>query len=232
MRGCYASVARFKHAYCRAEDELLRAERTTALRQGAGVTPAADLHGAWRSMLFSSFHDIPPGSSIERAFDEQIDEVGGIRHTARQVAFAAANQLARRVRISLPAVPPDHPVAVPFVIWNPHLEPLQAFVEIEAGIDHRPVWSYRGRPRELPLEVRVAGRRAPFQEIAAENDCGFGDAPWRKRVLAPVGLPAAGWTVATVVWVEGTEPPVWPHRASGQRNSIRNDFYRVAAVRG
>ena len=50
MRGCYSAVARFKHGYRRAEHELLRAERTTALLAHASIAPAVNLTPAWESV--------------------------------------------------------------------------------------------------------------------------------------------------------------------------------------
>ncbi|MBS0631907.1 MAG: glycoside hydrolase family 38 [Verrucomicrobia bacterium] len=231
MRGCYASVARFKHPYRRAEHELQRAERTVALLQRAGHAPAPDLSPAWESVLFNSFHDILPGSSIERGFDEQIDEVSGVRHTARDAAFRALNSLIGRVRITVPQVAADHPRAVPFLLWNPHPRPLQTFVEIEAMADHRPVWKYHHKAHELPLEVRLGGKRVPFQILATEHES-FGDLAWRKRVILPVTLPAAGWHLATVAWVEGSVSPAYSSTATGQGQSIRNDFYQISAKPG
>lgn len=231
MRGCYAAVARFKHAYRRAEHELQRAERTVALLQRAGHAPAPDLAPAWESVLFNSFHDILPGSSIERAFDEQIDEVGAVRHTARDAAFRALNHLIGRVRITVPAVAADHPRAVPFLLWNPLPRPVQTFIEIEAMTDHRPVWKYQHKAHELPLEVRLGGKRVPFQVLSTEHES-FGDLAWRKRVIVPVTLPAAGWHIATVAWVEGSVSPAYPSTATGKGQSIRNDFYQISAKPG
>jgi alpha-mannosidase len=231
MRGCYASVARFKYGYRRAEHELLRAERTTALLQRAGIAPASDLTGAWASVLFNSFHDILPGSSVERAFDEQIDEVGGVRHAVRTTTFRALNHLAGRVRITLPRVGRDHPKAVPLLLWNPHLQPVQTFVELEACLDHRPISAYNNRAAELPLEVRVGGRPAAHQVIATEHDS-FGNLAWRKRVVVPVTLPAAGWNVASIGWVEKPAVPAYAAKATGRGQSIRNAFYTVSAQPG
>ncbi len=231
MRGCYASVARFKHGYRRAEHELLRAERTTALLHGAGLAPATDLTRAWESVLFNSFHDILPGSSIERAFDEQIDEVGGVRHAARATAFRALNSLAGRVRINLPRVGPDLPKAVPFLLWNPHLHPVQTFVELEACLDHRPIWQYQNRAAELPVEVRLGGRPVAHQVIATEH-LSFPQLAWRKRVVVPVTLPAAGWNVASLGWVEKAARPTLAATATGRGRAIRNEFYAVSAQPG
>jgi alpha-mannosidase len=231
LRGCYASVARFKHGYRRAEQELLRAERTTALLQDAGLAPASDLSGAWQSILFNSFHDILPGSSIERAFDEQIDEVSSVRHTVRDIAFRALNHLASHARITLPAVGSDHPKAVPFLVWNPLLRPVRTFVEIEACLDFRFIEPYKSRVDELPMEVRIGGRRAPFQVIATESES-FSKLAWRKRVLVPMALPAAGWNLVSLGWVEGSSSPAYPRPVTGKGQLIRNSFYEVSVRPG
>jgi alpha-mannosidase len=231
MRGCYAAVARFKHAYRRAEHELLSAERTTTLLQHANLAPATNLTAAWESVLFNSFHDILPGSSIERAFDEQCDEVGGVRHTARESAFRALNHLAGRVRITLPKVAADHPKAVPYLLWNPHLRPVQTHLEIEGCIDHRPVPAYKDRVAELPVEVRLNGKPVPHQVIATEHES-FVDLAWRKRVVVPVTLPAAGWNVVTLAWVEKPAVPTLSAKATGRDRTIHNDFYRITAQPG
>lgn len=228
LRGCYASVARFKHPYRHAEQELLRAERTTTLLQHAGLTPAADLTAAWQTVLFNSFHDILPGSSIERAFDEQIDAVGGARQSAREAAFRSLNTLAGRVRVNLPKVAADHPRAVPFLLWNPHLQPVRTFVELEACVDHRPVPAYQNRPDALPVEVRLNGRVVPHQILATDHTS-FVDLAWRKRVLVPVTLPAAGWQVASLGWVENSPTPALDTRATGRGKAIANDFYKISA---
>jgi alpha-mannosidase len=228
LRGCYASVARFKHPYRHAEQELLRAERTTALLQHAGLAPAPDLTAAWETVLFNSFHDILPGSSIERAFDEQIDAVGAVRQTAREAAFRSLNTLAGRVRVNLPKVAADHPKAVPFLLWNPHLRPVQTFVELESCVDHRPVPAYQNRPDALPVEVRLNGRIVPHQILATEHTS-FVDLAWRKRVLVPVTLPAAGWQVASLGWVENSPAPAFAARATGRGHTIANEYYQVSA---
>jgi alpha-mannosidase len=231
LRGCYASVARLKHPYRRAEYELWRAERTTALLHHAGLAPAADLDRATEAVLFNAFHDILPGSSIERACDEQIDEVGGVRHTARDAGFHALNALARRVRVTLPRVGPDHPRAVPLLLWNPHLHPVQTHVEIEACVDHRPVGAYQNRPGELPVETRLNGRPVPHQILATEHES-FVDLAWRKRVLIPVTLPPAGWSVASLGWVENPARPRPAAPAHGAGQTIRNAHYTVRARPG
>jgi hypothetical protein len=45
-------------------------------------------------------------------------------------------------------------------------------------------------------------------------------------------LPAAGWNLATIGWVEKSSSPVYAATATGRGQSIRNDFYAVTARPG
>ncbi len=206
-RGCYASVAKFKFAYRRTEALLARAERTATAVSATLREPPGDLQAAWDALLFNSFHDILPGSSIERAYDEQLAWLGAAQHQARRVEFEALNALARRLDTSVRRPRGDHPAAVPFLVWNPHPHVYAGPIELEANLDYRPIWAYTGRPAQLPIEVRdPAGRVQPFQAVPAENSFMTGHA-WRKRVVVPVKLPPMGWSVYTLGWVEGAKNP-------------------------
>jgi len=235
LRGCYASVARLKYPFRKAEAEAARAERTHAvIRASLGQTPGPVLDRAWDAILFNSFHDILPGSSIERAYDEQLDWLGGARHEIRRVEFEAVRALAERVDTRVPAVTGDRPTAVSFLVWNPHPFPFRGHVEIEASLDYRPVYAYDGRDDALPVEVRGAnGRRVRFQTVATESRI-LPHIPWRRRVLAPVRLPAMGWNVMTLGWVEGAPKPAGPSdpARAPRRGTIDNGRYRVAARAG
>lgn len=232
QRGCFASAGRFKHAYRRAEQELMRAGHTLATLTAAGViSKSPSLDEPWHALLFNSFHDILPGSSIERAFEEQLDQVGGIRHTAREATFHALNQLAARVKMPLPGVAYDQPKAVPFLVWNPLPQPVDTLLELEASLDYRPLFSYQGKSDQVPLEVRVNGRRATFQEIATEHDV-FHGLPWRKRIVTPLRLPACGWNVVTVGVLEKPAPMPAKGDVTTAEGEIANGTYRIRAQVG
>lgn len=71
LRGCYSSVPRFKRLYRQAESALLRAERTVETVTPPTHAPSPDLKPLWKMLFFNSFHDILPGSAIERALEQQ-----------------------------------------------------------------------------------------------------------------------------------------------------------------
>lgn len=244
LRGCSASVARFKFAYRRAEAALLRAERTVAATTafaGSNVpsAEAAALPGAWDGLLFNAFHDILPGSAIERAFDDQLAQTGAVFATAQRAEHAALIDLAARIdtTVSAWAVPADHPKPQPVLVWNPHPWALRTQVELEVSLDYRPLWQYQGNHDKAPVTVVEAatGRRLPHQVIAEEHDS-LRELLWRRRVVVPVDLPPTGWSLLQM----GIDPlgVVAPARHADETplavsaNSIANGALSVSAEIG
>ncbi|MBE0697749.1 MAG: glycoside hydrolase family 38 [Anaerolineaceae bacterium] len=234
-RGIYASGARFKFAYRKAEAAVSRAERissgVTAATTSDGVTGSkpVDLRDAWEALLFNTFHDIMPGSSIERAYTEQFDWLGTAPHLARIAEQRAINVLATRVdtRVKTPAV--DMPSGVPFLAFNPHPWPFQGFVEVEAGLDYRPIWKYRDHPQDLPVVVRADQNiPLPLQMIETEN-LYLPPIHLRTRVVIPLSLPAFGWKVLEYAYEEGAPIVSVPDPLIIGTDSIGNGKWEIKA---
>lgn len=204
LRGCYVSLAKIKFPYRRAERAVLRAESANAAVQVAGMIPAKShplLETAWQDVLFNGFHDILPGSCIERAADEQIESLGRALHNAREVEFDALMALASKVQVNLPKPPKGYPTAVAFLVWNPNSHPYEGAVELEAGIDYRPHLQLKHRDSEIITELRGPdGKRIAHQQISNEHRA-IHDYPWRKRVVFHTRIPAMGWGIYTLGWV-------------------------------
>jgi alpha-mannosidase len=232
MRGCYSSVAKFKYAYRRCENLLGRAETTDSVISALTKRRGSDLARAWDGVLFNTFHDILPGSSIERAFDDQIAWLGDVAHAAQEAEFRALIALAACVDTRVAPPPPDHPSGTAALVWNPHPHPFNGHIEIEFSPDYRPVWGYRNRASQLPIRLLGPdGRSMPFQEIATENSS-IPHIPWRKRVVASVSLPALGWNVLELGWLEGARKPTVKNPVRGDPRSIENGIYRLEAAVG
>ncbi|MFA6288928.1 MAG: glycoside hydrolase family 38 [Opitutaceae bacterium] len=201
LRGCYSSVQKFKALYRKGEALVSEAEITRSVIDASMRSPSQDLTEAWHALAFNAFHDILPGTSIERAYEDQSAWLGLAFHRAQEARFNALNRLAACVDTSVP--PPrrdDLPKDVPFLVWNPSPRPFSGLVEIEAGLDYRPLWEFRGKADQLPLVVFGAnGKPQPFQAIETENSY-MPDLPWRKRVLVPVEVPSLGWTTLRLGW--------------------------------
>jgi alpha-mannosidase len=234
LRGCYSSVAKFKFPYRRSEALLASAEATDAIVAASQGRPAADLSKTWEVMLFNSFHDILPGSSIERAMDDQIASLGSILHEAAETEFDALNALAADIDTTLTRKPPkDHPSAVTALVWNPHPFPYNGQIELEGSLDYRPLMeNYTNRAAEVPVEVLGTNRKpVSFQTIRTEHSC-FEEFPWRKRVVMPVSLPAFGWNVVELGWVEGAKTVAVKNPVKVKPGSIANALWRVEAKKG
>ena len=232
LRGCYSSAAKTKFLYRKAENLLLRAEKTDVVLSALTKDSAMDLDEAWKGVLFNAFHDILPGSSIERALDDQNHWLGSVIHSSQHAELKALNQLARCVDTQVACHPEDHPSAVAALVWNPHSWEFHGEVELEACLDYRIIHQYKGRAHELPIQVTSpTGKLMGFQEIATEHSS-LNDFPWRKRVLIPLTLPAFGWNVLEFGWVEGAKQITLPNPVAAGVDWIDNGFYRVEATVG
>ena len=232
LRGCYSSMAKFKFLYRKGENLLSRAEKTDSVVAGFLRAPGSDLTEAWRGILFNSFHDILPGSSIERAVEDQTAWMGGVIHASQMAEFRALNRLANLVDTQVAERPEHHPSAVAALVWNPHGQPFHGHVEMEACLDYRPIWKYQNHVAEIPL--RVLGpldKPLSFQEIEVESQVNV-HVPWRKRVLVPVSLASFGWNVVELGWVEGATVPKVKNPVKSGPTWIDNDEYRVKAIWG
>lgn len=91
--GCYTAHIEFKRLNHRAECRLIAAEKYSAMAKmlTSHKFPKDVFAEAWRSVLFNQFHDVLAGTSIEPAYDDARDEVGGaIAVAEREIAFALA----------------------------------------------------------------------------------------------------------------------------------------------
>jgi alpha-mannosidase len=234
LRGCYASVARFKYFYRRTEAQLCRAEKTAAAVSMLAGAPAPDLGRAWDAVLFNSFHDILPGSSIERAYDDQSAWMGLALHEAQRAELDALNALALRMdtRVTKPGSA-DEPTPLPVLAWNPHPTPFKGFVEIETSLDYRPLYALKDRCEGGIRLIGPGGESLPFQVIATESHC-IAAAPWRRRIVAPMELPPMGWKVLQFGWAPEVRRAA--RRGGGARSPragvIANEHYRVEARPG
>jgi len=237
LRGCYVSMAKLKFAFRRTEVAVARAEvADSAIAAGLGQ-PCSDLGSAWDSLLLNSFHDILPGSSIERAYDDQLAWLGHARHLALAAEQRALNRLARRVDTTRSRqAEGDMPASAVQLVWNPHPWEYRGPLELEASLDYRPIWSYRGRGAELPVALRGPDGQLHLGQVVETEHSAMPDFPWRKRVVVPVTLPPCGWTVMELAWEEGAQLPSRADAptAAGRlgERAIGNDLFRVEAIPG
>lgn len=238
-RGCYSSVAKHKFAYRKLEAAVSRAERTSAIIDASSgdcyARPNELIASAWDAALFNAFHDVLPGTSLERAFDQQIDWMGGAIYETQQVNLQSMNKLASMVDTRVKPVEGDLPTGLALLVWNPHPFAVSTPVELEASLDYRPIWAYANRHDELPYElIGPDGTPVIAQKIQQESFpvC---NSPWRLRVVTSADVPALGWAVYELAYREGAAAPAKPEclpSASIAPGEIDNGIYRVKASAG
>ena len=202
LRGVYSAVSNFKYAYRRAEAALLKSERTAAV-----CRPLANAHSiggdsllapSWDSLLFNTFHDILPGTCIERAYDDQFAQIGSVLYSAQKLELAVLGDLASKVdtRAGAWPLPEDQPEPKPILLWNANPWPVRQQIEVEASLDYRPLWTYENRREAIPLRIvdGSTGNVLAHQVIPEEHDS-FPHAPIRLRAIVPVELPGMGWKI-------------------------------------
>ncbi len=99
-RGTYTSQARTKRANRKCEFALRETELwSVAARALRGfVVPASQMDASWKKVLLNQFHDIIPGSSIRRVYDEAETAYAEVIDFAADATRRAAKRLAGRGR--------------------------------------------------------------------------------------------------------------------------------------
>lgn len=233
LRGCYSSAARFKSLYRKTENLLCSAEQTATIIAATADRKPADFKKAWESVLFNGFHDILPGTSIERAFDDQFAWVGQAWHEAQELELGALNALSAMIDTTVAAPTEDMPCGVPMVVWNPHPVAFQGPVELEAALDYRPISLYDKCSANLPVEV-LDGNGSPlaFQRIEQENNF-TPSMPWRVRIATNLSIPAFGWHVVTMAWKDNPRlaaPALSRTSGVAVPGQIENDYFTISAT--
>ncbi|HCE46338.1 MAG TPA: hypothetical protein DET40_22560 [Lentisphaeria bacterium] len=235
QRGCYSSVAKFKFQYRRAQANIFSAEKTSSAISAKLGKPLSIPQRTWDTVLFNGFHDILPGSSIERATDEQIESIGSAVQDAKYAQFTALNALSNQIDTRVVKATGDMPTGVSMLVWNPHPYPYEGYMEMEACLDWRPIFEYRNRQEEIPVRILGSDKKPlPFQLVATDCPNLFTDVGWRKHAVIPVKLPAMGWSMMEMAWVEGAPAPKGPKSkpATATANSIQNSIFKVEATAG
>ena len=93
-RGTYTSQAKTKLGNRRSEFALREAEMWSVAAADSGFAfPAAKMDEAWKLVLLNQFHDIIPGSSIQRVYEEAEADYEKVLATAKDVTTKATATL-------------------------------------------------------------------------------------------------------------------------------------------
>lgn len=92
-RGTYTSQARTKRGNRKGELALREAEMWAVAAGGEFAVPADAMDRAWKKLLLNQFHDILPGSSIARVYEEAESDYEAVLETAAGVIRSATASL-------------------------------------------------------------------------------------------------------------------------------------------
>lgn len=208
--GCYAAHAGVKRWNRHAEERLGAAERwsTVAATLGFAPYPRDDLEAAWKAVLFNQFHDIIAGSCIDRAFTDARDTYGEALSRAGRALDRATQAIACRVTT------PNIDGSRPYVVFNAHAHPVDAFVEVEGAASDHPLQAIDADGTPLPTQHLVS-------EATAEG---------RVRHGFPLSLPPLGYRSVALVPFEGEPAEAGGSvrvDASQRRVHLANDHVQV-----
>jgi alpha-mannosidase len=167
--GCYTSQVRIKQKHRALENELYAAEKmaSAAWSTGSVKYPAVELRDAACDLAFSEFHDILPGSSIQRVeehslriMDRALENLSRIR-TRAFFALAQGQSRARKGQI-------------PILVYNPHAFPVTGIVECEFQLEDQN-WDNTF----TQVSVFAGNRQLPSQ---VEKELSNVPLDWRKRI--------------------------------------------------
>lgn len=144
-RGTYTTNGGIKKRHRHLEDQLLQFEKALATRRFFNLIPSSismeALNQHWKILLLNQFHDILPGTSIERVYQEAYEQLE-----------EASGKLADEMKSVLNIMPTQEKES--FVIFNGHYRPFEGPLWIELPEDFS---------KDLEYEVRIDEERFSLQ---------------------------------------------------------------------
>ena len=210
--GCYAAHSGIKRWNSLAENRLLAAEKLSAAASTWNEAAAASclcqpeqFARAWKDVLFTQFHDIMAGTSLEAAYDDARDSYG----EALMIASRALNHAAQSIAWKI-GIPWEENVR-PLVVLNPLTWPVKANIEIESS---------RLKP-EFKL-VDDSGNVIPHQDVQSTTTAGRG------RLCFTADLPALGYRTYRLLTPAEMAPNDRSHlRVRASDSVLENDRFRL-----
>ena len=200
--GCYTSMSTVKRAHRRLEALLFSAEKmlASAALQRLMPYPHAELASALEALLFSEFHDVLPGSSVEEVEAQALHRLGH--------GFDVVDRLrARAVFALLAGQPRAGEGEYPVFVHNPHAFPVAVTVVCEL----QPPEPNTDAGRLLTPDLALPnGTPIPLQ--VEKESCNI-QADQRKRLVFRAALPPSCTSRFTCRFRTIPKPPAYGPRA-------------------
>lgn len=177
--GCYTSQAKLKRLYRQLENKLYSAEKllSAASAQGLIQYPSSALKEAERDLLFSQFHDILPGTSVQEGENASMTTIShGLEILSKvqmrgAMALLAGQEMAR-------------PEETPVFIYNPHPYPVTG----EFTFELMPAEQNLDQKMHNFVTVLQNGKPVLSQEEKVSANMNL---DWRKRITVHTTLKAS-----------------------------------------
>ncbi len=181
--GCYSSQMEVKRRNRTNEQWLTTVEKACALAALAGKAayPRERLQRAWKDVLFNQFHDILPGTSIRRAYDDVDAIYDRAESTLEEVTESALGKLAASLD--------TRGEGQPLVVYNPLSWRRSDLAWV--------ILDYKSVPKTV--RVRDAGGRTVPGQVVGHVTI-YESFERCKIVFVARDVPAVG---ATAYWIEG-----------------------------
>ena len=170
MPGCYSSMAKVKQGFRACENLLYSTEKMIAVAKNNGIEfDLSELEKAQKKILFATFHDILPGTSVEEGEREALCAL----YYAERVLREYRTKVFLRLSSSCEkAKPGDYPVFA----FNFSQEKTTAPIEAEFTLENQ---NWDNNIRYVP-HVYKDGVEIPSQTIKEASTLNL---DWRKRVV-------------------------------------------------
>jgi len=197
--GCYTAHSDIKAWNRRAEISLTNAEKFCSLTKIAldRKFPKTGFANAWQKVLFSQFHDILAGTSLESAYEDARDWIGSAVEFAEYQSVSALTQMACKID--------TRGDGEPFVVFNPHPHVIKTIVYVDEN---------------LPALRDHTGRAVPVQTVEPF----FEHTGSRTKKVFVDNLPPLGYRLYYAGdWRNFRSPGT----LEASDFVLKNDFYRV-----
>jgi alpha-mannosidase len=170
--GCYAAHSSVKQWNRKAENQLIAAEKFSAIAESLTGQPyPCDFDQAWKGVLFNQFHDILAGTSIEPAYEDARNLYGEAMAIAGRNLNYAVQSIAWNIHL-----PPEEGMK-PLVVFNPHAWASKVNVEIESARIPQGAVLLDGEDNQVPFQmvqsVATAGGRFRVAFVADLPPMGY-----------------------------------------------------------
>ncbi len=180
MPGCYSSMAKIKQGFRKAENLFYSAEKMLSVAQLNGITfDTSDMKTAEKKILFSSFHDILPGTAVEEGEREGLCALS----LAEKISRDYRTKVFLRMAVGQKRAEPGE---FPVFVFNYAPYEVTAPITAEFMLENQ---NWNEEIRFAP-HVYFQGKEIPCQVLKEESTLNL---DWRKKVvfegkLAPMSL--------------------------------------------